>query len=65
METKRVKNTPEELSELEKLNKEFRRSLYQIDDLHNKEYALADIIKEYVDKRFDLLIEDLKNKNKT
>lgn len=48
-------------SEQEELDKEFRHSLYQIDDLSSEHYALADILKDYVDKKFELLIIEIKN----
>lgn len=54
-----------EISEQEKLDKWFRHTLYNIEGLSSESYQLADVLKDYVDKRFDLLIElvdDIRNK---
>ena len=49
--------------EQEKLDKDFQRSLFQIDDLPGESYSLADAIKGYVDQKFELIIKILQDKD--
>lgn len=47
-----------QLTEQEKLDKEFRKTLYSIDNLSSEDYALADVIKDYVDKKIELILKE-------
>ena len=49
-----------EKAKQEEIDETFKRSLYLIDDLSSQDYAIADILKDYIDSRLELLIEDLK-----
>ncbi len=55
---KQSKQNQIHLTEQEKLDKEFRRQLYLLDGLSSEHYALADIIKDYIDQKIELVLRD-------
>lgn len=55
---KQQKSEQTDLIKQEKLDKEFRHQLYLTEGLTSECYSLADIIKDYIDKKIKLTLEN-------